>query len=680
MGQRKIALDPAGLRLDGRHVPLLSGSVHYWRLKREDWARSLDACKAMGLTGIDIYVPWAIHESADQSLDFGKLRPELDVAAFLRMVHERGMLAIVRPGPHINAELTHFGLPDRIIWDTECQARSPAQRPVMLPMVPVAFPVPSYASERFLGESERYLQAVAAELGPLAYPNGPIVLLQIDNEGALYFRDGAYDQDYHPDSLRKFCAFLSRKYKTIEALNAAYGLTDGVRLFEEVNPPTRFSKKEPLSKHLDWAEFHEHLLHGAFARMRKALATSGFEGVPTMHNLPVGQEATPLNAARLHGAVDFVGLDYYYAPSERARRIIARRTTEVAVRGERQGLPSFACEMGAGYPPFFPPLDPSANAFTVLCALAYGLRGYNLYMAVERDRWIGAPIDSKGELRASATFWSKLNRAMLATNFAALRRAVPVRLVMPRSERRLARVMHAFGPLTGAFVSVLGGGAREACMEDDLGLGHPIAMEADVFLSAWESALDARGVPFAFVGGEDRDTSFGGAQWLICGTNGGMQSTLHQCLVQAAAAGAAVTVGPQAPAFDPGFVTREPWPVPEGGLPEPGAMRLMSTLDPSELDRAVAHAVERLSLPTLGVDPDGVFATLHEDTDGNPRVMMLINPLDGDRVARASLTMKRGHVVDVLTDERFSADGGSVEVHLPGRSVRMLSLHPEGAS
>ena len=70
-------------------------------------------------------------------------------------------------------------------------------------MVPFAFPVPSYASEAFLDEATRYFHALGPTLAPLVYPDGPIVMLQVDNEGALYFRDGAYDQDYHPDAIAR---------------------------------------------------------------------------------------------------------------------------------------------------------------------------------------------------------------------------------------------------------------------------------------------------------------------------------------------------------------------------------------------------------------------------------------------------------------------------------------------
>src|SRR6185369_10812910 len=111
---------------------------------------------------------------------------------------------------------------------------------------------------------------------------------------------------------------------------------------------------------------------------------------------------------------------------------------------------------------------------------------YNVYMAVERDRWIGAPIDPHGRPRPFATFWKKLAAALDRVGFFQLVRRAPVRILTPRSERRLARVMHAFGPITGAFFSVAGKGAKESVSEEDLGLGYPIGIEADSFARAFE--------------------------------------------------------------------------------------------------------------------------------------------------------------------------------------------------
>ncbi|MDC0740079.1 beta-galactosidase [Polyangium mundeleinium] len=681
---RRVRLVPGGIEIAGDVVPLLAGSVHYWRLDPNEWRACLEAVKAMGLRLVDTYIPWAVHEVAPGKLELGASDPQRDITRFCRIAEELGLYVIARPGPHINAELTYFGLPERIVWDPACQARSPDQNPVMLPMLPFAFPVPSYASDAFHDEAARYFQALGPALTPLLYPNGPIVLFQIDNEGALYFRDGAYDQDYHPDAIRLYREFLREKYGTIDALRASYGtptLDEGevpssrrgeVTRFSAIDPPRKFDAERPrdLARHLDWSEFHEHLLTTAFQRLGRALAAAGMDGLPTTHNLPPGQDATPLNAARVTKVVDLVGLDYYHMADPTSRAIIARRTSELATRCEALSVPAFACEMGAGFPPFFPPLDERDGAFTVLCALAYGLRGFNVYMAVERDRWIGAPIDRHGRARPYAVFWRKLCAALEQTNFHELRRRAPVRLLLPRTERRLARVMHAFGPLSGAFFSIVGAGARERCVEDDLGLGYPLAIEADNFARAFEQALEARGVPFAVVGGEDRDIALGDARWLICATSGALKPELFDRLAEAHARGARVTIGPHEPRFDGAF---RPLSVPFDlrRLGEDGPL----TGDvPAAADAAVSHAIGTLGLPAYACDPGGIYVTVHEDAAGAPRVLFVVNPSERDIVARVSAGAVRTKASDLIDDSTFEARAGTLEVRMKPRTVRMLAL------
>ena len=191
----RVRLAPGGLELmpSMERLPLVAGAMHYWRHHPSGWAPCLDAMKAMGLRVVDVYIPWGIHETDRKRFDFGERDPRLDLHRFLGMVKARGLYAVARPGPHINAELTYFGLPERVVWDRACQARTPRDNPVMLPMVPVGFPVPSYASEPFHEEVEEWFAACGPILAQNLYPEGPIVLVQIDNEGALYFRDGAYD-------------------------------------------------------------------------------------------------------------------------------------------------------------------------------------------------------------------------------------------------------------------------------------------------------------------------------------------------------------------------------------------------------------------------------------------------------------------------------------------------------
>jgi beta-galactosidase len=639
--------------------------MHYWRHPPHEWRAALEAMRTMGLRLVDTYVPWGVHETAAGQYDFGETDGRLDVAGFLEMAHEVGLRCVLRPGPHINAELTFFGLPERVVWDAECQARTPGGHPVMLPIVPVAFPVPSYASDAFLEETAAWYRAVGKRLGHLRWPDGPIVLVQVDNEGALYFRDGVYDQDYHPDALHAFRDFLRAKYRHLRALRDAW--SDDGATFATVEPPRRFDAKvvSDLARHVDWAEFHEHLLSTALDRMAAALADAGLDGLPTTHNLPLGESATPLNPGRM-AAIDLVGLDYYHRATPTEHWTILRRTTELASRCEGRGRPAFGAEVGAGFPPFFAPLDERDSMYALMCAMAYGLRGFNLYMAVERDRWIGAPIDPHGKPRPLAADYARLLSALDRTKLHTLRRRAPVRLVVPRALRRLARATHAFGPLTPALFNVIGAGWRESVIERDFGLGAPPVMAAEAYLRGFERALHARGVPFAYAGGETVEHSTVGARWIVCTSGGGLKPHLIESLHTAREAGAVVTMGPRVPELD-GAMRPLKRPVDVRGF------EIEPLDDLAQADALVARRIDELALPTWPVEPGDAHVAMHEDERGTPRVVFVMNPTANDIVARIAMAGVEA-LVDTMGDARVARAAGAFELNVPARVVRVMAV------
>jgi len=660
-----VRLTPGGLDLgQGEALPLWAGAMHYWRHPVASWRPGLEAMRGMGLRVLDTYVPWGVHETSRGQYDFGERNPSLDVARFLAIAHELGLRCVLRPGPHINAELTFFGLPERVVWDPRCQARTPGGNPVILPIVPVAFPVPSYASEVFFEETSLWYRAVGDRLTHLRWPDGPIVLVQVDNEGALYFRDGQYDQDYHPDAIEQFQGFLRVKYRrSAKALQRAW-LVDTID-FADAQPPRRFDARETreLARHVDWAEFHELLLSSAMDRMAKVLAEVGLDGLPTTHNLPLGESATPLNPARMT-AIDLIGLDYYHRASPSEHWTILRRTTELAVRSEGLGRPAFGAEVGAGFPPFFAAFDERDSMYTLMCALAYGLRGFNLYMAVERDRWIGAPIDPQGRPRPFAAQYTRLLGALDRVKFHELRRRAPVRLVVPRALRRLARITHAFGPLTPALFHVAGAGWRETVLERDFGLDAPPVIAAEAYLRAFERSLHARGVPFAYAGGETLDRSTVGAQWIVCASTGGLAPHFIESLRAARKGGARVTIGPRVPELDGSMLPLKS-PVDMTGLD------LEPLDDLGRADILVARRIEKLGLPTWPTDPVDAFVAVHEDADEAPRVVFAMNPTDRDLTVRLSVP-KVDAMVDAMDGQRIAKAGGALELTVPSRVVRMF--------
>jgi len=669
----RVQLSPRGLRLGEREVPLISGSVHYWRLDPREWLAALTALHSLGIEIVDVYVPWGVHEQADGSFDFGTRDPRLDVVRFLNAAQSLGLLAIVRPGPHINAELTYFGIPERVIWSEECQARSPRGKPVVLPVPPLAFPVPSYASVAFLEEADRWLEAVGERLAPLLWPAGPIVLCQVDNEGALYFRDGVYDQDHHPDAVATYRAFLLEKYGSLEVIRDV--LHDPAADLNSLLPPARFSATSALdlARHLDAAEAQEEIIARAFARMVRTLHAAGLRGVPMMHNLPFGEGSTPLDPERVNQVVDLLGLDYYHVASETTRAEIARRTSDLALRAAARGYVPFACELGAGFPPFFPPITEADSAFTALCALAYGLRGFNIYMAVERDRWIGAPIDRHGRRRPFADFWENLVSALERLDFFALHRAAEVFVVVPRNLRRMARVLHAFGPVTLAAFHVSGGGAEQACFEDEFGMGSPVLIEAMQFVRLLESVLESEQIPFAVVAGDLTEQALNGGKWTIVACAGGLEADIRERLERGVQAGKALSIGPHEATRDAIFRPLErPFRAPTDGRVPP-----LLDLDEGALRSTVRSAKATLELGVDGYScaPDGVALTIHRDDTGQPRVAFLLNP--SPRAIRAELSLPGiARLVDALDGAEFRAKQAKFDVPLAPQSVRMFELFP----
>jgi beta-galactosidase len=661
----------------GEIVPLWAGAMHYWRHAPEDWGPCLDAMKAMGLRLVDTYVPWGVHETGAEprTFDFGERYGRLDVARFIRLCGEKGMHVIARPGPHINAELTYFGLPERVVWDRECQARTPRDNPVILPLVPVAFPVPSYASDAFHDETALWFEACGRVLAPLLHPHGPIVMLQVDNEGALYFRDGPYDQDYHPDAIRLFRSFLRDKYSSVTSLREAWN--DTAITFANVAPPVRFDAKQAddLARHLDWMEFHEHLLAEAMGRFNQALENAQLTSVPTLHNFPLGEAATPLNASRMAEVVDLIGLDYYHAANPQHHMAILRRTGELATRCEGRHVPPFGAEVGAGFPPFFPPLDDKDSLYTLMSALAYGLRGFNLYMAVDRDRWVGAPIDVHGMPRRLADEYHALIDALDKVRFNTLLRATPVKLVVPRALRRLSRATHAFGPVTPAAFHIAGAGPLESVLEDDFGLGEVAPIVGESFVRAFERALLARGVPFSYAGGESLEMSITSASWIVCTTAGGLKPDVLSSLRAAKERGIAVTIGPHVPDRDGSMR-----PLGDAGkLHDVRGLEVEALDDPSRADVLVARRIDELSLPAYPVDVPDVHVTVHDDEDGVPCVAFVMNPTSEAVVATVGLGRTRV-LTDLLPRPRAQsriephAGTGAFVVEVPARTVRMFAI------
>jgi beta-galactosidase len=159
--------------IDGRPVQVFSGEVHYFRVPRPYWRDRLMKAKALGLNTVCTYMPWNLHEPRPGEFDFEGDGGMLDVAGFVQLARQLGLMVIVRPGPYICAEWDFGGLPGWLLADADSRVRC--------------------ADGKYLSAVGRYVARVGEELAGLTCGSGgPIVMVQVENEYGSYSNDKVY--------------------------------------------------------------------------------------------------------------------------------------------------------------------------------------------------------------------------------------------------------------------------------------------------------------------------------------------------------------------------------------------------------------------------------------------------------------------------------------------------------
>lgn len=383
-----------GIEINGTEKPLYSGAVHYWRIGKKNWSKILDEICDMGFEMIETYIPWCVHEYEEGKYDFGEIEENKDLDGFLDLCEEKKLSVIVRPGPHINAELNLFGYPQWILHDENIQAKNPWGTTVVYPYVTKQFPIPSYASEKLYEKMEKYLWELAPVLQRHTGEKGCIIAIQADNETCNFFRDRPYVMDYSKDSIRLYHHFLKGKYMTIHNLNKTYGsdYTD----FKGIIPPTGFQgeKKEDLPYYFDWVEYKEEQILYALKRMTGIIEKLNLS-VPVFHNCAY-QNYTPISIQRDEEipGLSVAGMDAYQEPDDTS--MLKERIRYLAGSSRLPFVPEF----GSGS--WFDReclLTEEEEEYGYLYSLMNGLKAVNFYMLVERDRWTGCPITVDGRIR-----------------------------------------------------------------------------------------------------------------------------------------------------------------------------------------------------------------------------------------------------------------------------------------
>lgn len=435
-------LEAGELHLGGERVPLLSGEMHFWRLDPRDWENCLRRIKDMGFPIVATYLSWRRHSLGPGRTDLaGSTDPRLDVTRFLQMCAEIGLWVHLKPGPWICAEETNGGYPDWLVGDPDLQALDSEGRAVLGYNSPFQSPIPSYLHPKYLDHVREWLMDVDECVRPFFYPRGPIIMVQLDNEPCMTFHDRMLESDYNPVNVGPggyYQRWLQDKYGTIEALNTAY--RSEWSSYDDVEPPRKVPtlKLDQLRQLTDWIEFKEWLLATHIELLRDFHLQNGLRGVLfTVNYNRHDQLSVPNNWSRLEKASGLGGFDYYPAMPMGFRELV---DVSMAVNYGLSTLKaSWSPEMMSGIWKF-PTADVSSPGlraedfeYLYLTALAFGLKGMNFYMLVNRENWESAPLDERGQLTETAPAVQKvLELFRRVPDFTTLHKAQQVAIVYYR--------------------------------------------------------------------------------------------------------------------------------------------------------------------------------------------------------------------------------------------------------
>ncbi len=632
---RRTWFDARGLIVGDRALPFYAGAMHYWRVAPKRWAGCLRAMHGLGLTIVETYVPWRIHEPDRGAYDWTGAN---DLAAFIDAARTAGLAVVLRPGPHVNAELTSAGMPDHVIDDAGCQARTSGDTPAWLPSLPRAWPIPSYASTAFHERVRAWYAEVAQVIAPHLAPASAVVALGVDNETQMFYRMGAYDLDYHPDALAWWTEATG-----YEAPPRAWSEADAARC-------------------VAWVRFKDHYLSRALRGFAASLDAVGLAGVARFHNLPRGH----------HGLVDPRGVQAAIggpagltaSTSRPEFRELRRRANALVAAATPVPL---AFEVGVGSLPWFPPLDDGDDKDRerdqVLALLAAGVRGFNLFMTVERDRHHGAAITQDGRVEPHATWIKPLLAALAEVEWPSLRARVSIALVGTKADARFGLATCVSSPMTPVVSELLElgpGGAAELGTDEG-------AITARRWQTAIAGALELAQVPYAIVDEDATEDELARYRAVIVPTDdrvdGGLWRRLHALAEHKRTI---LVLGPATPTRDElGRPLTDPPPR------RAGRIRTGSLDDLPGLAGDLAALAGELPEAWQIERPDDVRAIAHATPAGVVKVVFVVS--DANKLTSAVLVVGEATSLrDPFSHERIRIVEGRATLSLPPRGVRML--------
>lgn len=198
--------------------PIVIGDYPYYRDKISLWEKKIIQIKNMGINVLTFYIPWRHHLVLDGSYNFGydKNIANRNLKKFLKLIKKHNIYAIARPGPFIHAEVELGGLPDNISpsFNSNIQGIKKQNDNQYITSEDKKLPLPF--DKEFLRHSINWYIAVYKQvISTNSFPHGPIIAIQIGNEGV--FSDTNW-----PEEQIDFSLLYKNCFNKTKSFNYAY--------------------------------------------------------------------------------------------------------------------------------------------------------------------------------------------------------------------------------------------------------------------------------------------------------------------------------------------------------------------------------------------------------------------------------------------------------------------------
>ncbi|MEA4907316.1 MAG: beta-galactosidase [Anaerolineaceae bacterium] len=382
----------------GERKFFITADYPYYRDDPANWSDRLDKLKDLGHQVITAYIPWRHHDllvDGQRRYDFtGESDPARDVIGFIRLCHHKGLSLVIKPGPFVHAELNYGGLPDFLcplfepritpmtgstgrpfVWNGS--AWEPGGQKIQ------EWPLPAPLDPFFQAEVQAWMQIVARViLAPYQAPQGPIILVQLANEGIYSNHQRAvWAYDFSPSSLEHFRQYLGEQYGSLAAYNARR--QTAYRSWDEVDPPRAWGDPqslEELGAYADWSDYQAAFVGEFYARLQASVPA----GLPCVLNVnPPSNDSFGVDAwlTRIrperwpgihYGFTNWIGVACDDRSVTERYQVMVKRTRGANME-ENWGFSSL-------YEPAF--AYDSVSFYQTLVEIASGATGYNIYTGV----------------------------------------------------------------------------------------------------------------------------------------------------------------------------------------------------------------------------------------------------------------------------------------------------------